>query len=231
LSYYPAYLDLHGRLALLVGGGRVASRKLASLLAAGARVRLVAPELDADTAAQLPHSRVEERRRPFAPGDLDGAWLAVCATDDETVNRAVAATAEERRVFVNVVDVPPLCSFIVPASLSRGELMLAVSTGGASPAMARRLRERLEREFGPEWGPYLRLMRALRQRLTAQGRPAEANRPLFFALADSDLLARVAARDAVGVDALITRVLGPGHTLAELGWGPTDLEPAGEDAS
>jgi siroheme synthase-like protein len=122
LNYYPAYLDLRGRLALLVGGGRVAARKLASLVEAGARVRLVAPALDPDTAAQLPHPMVEERRRDFAPADLEGAWLAVCATDDEAVNRAVASAAEEQRVFVNVVDVPPLCSFIVPASLRRGEL-------------------------------------------------------------------------------------------------------------
>jgi precorrin-2 dehydrogenase/sirohydrochlorin ferrochelatase len=231
LSYYPAYLDLRGRLVLLVGGGRVAARKLASLVAAGARVRLVAPELAADTAAQLPHPMVDQRSRGFAPEDLEAAWLAVCATDDEAVNRAVAKAAEERRVFVNVVDVPPLCSFIVPASLSRGELMLAVSTGGASPAMARRLRERLEAEFGPEWGPFLRLMRALRQRVAALGRPAEENRPLFFALADSDLIARVAAADAAGVDALVAGVLGPGYSLAELGWRPADLEPTSEEAS
>lgn len=231
MNYYPAYLDLRGRLVLLVGGGRVAARKLASLIGAGARVRLVTPELAAETAAQLPHAMVEERRRGFAPADLEGVWLAVCATDDEAVNRDVARVAEEKRVFVNVVDVPPLCSFIVPASLTRGELMLAVSTGGASPAMARRLRERLEREFGPEWGPYLRLMRALRQRVTAQGRPAEENRPLFFALADSELLARVAARDAAGVEAVIAGVLGPGYSLADLGWTPADLEPTGEEAS
>lgn len=215
----------------MVGGGRVAARKLASLLEAGARVRLVAPELAAGTATQLPHEMVEERRREFVPEDLEGAWLAVCATDEEAVNRSVAKTAEAQRVFVNVVDVPSLCSFIVPASLRRGELMLAVSTGGASPAIARRLRERLEAEFGPEWGPYLRLMRALRRRLTALGRPAEDNRPLFFALADSDLLARVAARDAAGVDSVAARVLGLGFTLTDLGWEPKDLEPTPEEVS
>ena len=215
----------------MVGGGQVAARKLASLVAAGARVRLVAPELAGETLAQLPHPLVEERRRAFASDDLEGAWLAVCATDDEKVNRAVAEAAEAARIFVNVVDVPPLCSFIVPASLSRGELVLAVSTGGASPAVARRLRERLAREFGGEWGPYLRLMRVLRGRVAARGRSAEENRPLFFALADSDLLTRVADRDAEGVDAVLARVLGPGHTLADLGWSPRDLEPLAEEAS
>ncbi len=163
-------------------------------------------------------------RRQFQPRDLEGAALVVCATDDEELNRAVAAEAGRRGLFVNVVDVPELCSFIVPAVVRRGELTLAVSTGGASPAVARRLRERLEREFEPAWEPYLRLMRALRRRVTALGRPAAENRPKFFALADSELFQRVAAADAAGVDRIITSILGPGFTLAELGWRPEDLE-------
>lgn len=218
LQYYPAFLDLRGRLAVVVGGGQVAGRKVASLIEAGASVRLVAPELNPATAGLLPHPRVEHLARPFAPDDLEGAWLVISATNIEELNRAVAAEAEARRVFVNVVDVPELCSFIVPASLRRGDLCLAVSTGGAGPAVARRLRERLEGQYGPEWGDYLRLMRAARQWVKAQGRPAEANRPLFFALADSDLLPRLAAGDLAGVDEILTRVLGPGCNLGALGW-------------
>lgn len=221
-------LDLRERLVLLVGGGQVAGRKLASLIEAGALVRLVAPRLAPDTAAQLPHARVEHRQRGFTPGDLDGAWLAICATDNEPLNRAVAAAAEARRIFVNVVDVPDLCSFIVPASLRRGELTVAVSTGGAGPAVARRLREDLERQFGPPWGPYLILMRRARNWLKAQGRPAAANRPLFFALADAGLLELVAAGDAVGVEARLAAVLGPGCDLAALGLAPADLNPPPE---
>lgn len=223
-------LDLRGRLALLVGGGQVAARKLASLLEAGALVRLVAPRLAPETAAQLPHPLVEHRRRGFAPGDLDGVWLAVCASDDETLNRGVAAAAQAARVFVNVVDVPDLCSFIVPASLRRGELTIAVSTGGAGPAVARRLRESLERQFGPAWGPYLRLMRAARDWVKAQGRPAQANRPLFFALADAGLLELLAAGDMAGLEARLAAILGPGCDLAALGLAPADLAPSPEAA-
>lgn len=210
-------LDLGGRLVLLVGGGAVAARKLASLLEAGARVRLVSPELAPETEAQADNEGVELLSRGFEPHDLDGAWLVVCATDDEALNRSVAAAANEARVFVNVVDVPPLCSFIVPAVLHRGELTVAVSTGGASPAAARRLRQSLDRQFGPEWGPYLAILRAARARLTALGRPAAENRPAFYKLVDSELFERVAAGDAAGVEAVLARELGPGFSLAELG--------------
>lgn len=215
---------------LLVGGGQVAGRKLASLIEAGAWVRLVAPRLAPDTAVQLPHPRVEHRQRGFVPDDLRGAWLAICATDNEPLNRAVAAAAAVERVFVNVVDVPELCSFIVPASFRRGELTIATSTGGAGPAVARRLREGLERQFGPAWGPYLRLMRAARNWVKAQGRPAQDNRPLFFALADAGLLDLVAAGDLAGLEARLAAILGPGCDLAALGLAPADLDPTPEAA-
>ena len=224
MTYYPALLDLRDKLVAVIGGGRVASRKVASLLEVGARVRLVSPGLAPETEAQANDPGVELHEREFQPGDLDGACLVICATDNETLNRSVAAEAGKRGLFVNVVDVPALCSFIVPAVVRRGELTLAASTGGASPAAARRLRERLQEEFGPAWGPYLKLMRALRERVTAQGRPAQENRPKFFALADSDLFERVAALDAAGVDQTLESVLGPGFSLADLGWSSTDLE-------
>ena len=133
-------------------------------------------------------------------------------------------------MFVNVVDVPPLCSFIVPAVVRRGELCVAVSTGGASPAAARRLRQSLDQQFGPEWGPYLALLRAARARLTALGRPAAENRPLFYNLVDSELFDLVTKGDAGGVEDVLARELGPGFSLAELGLTPADLAPEGRAA-
>jgi precorrin-2 dehydrogenase len=227
LVYYPALLDLNHRLVLLVGGGQVAARKIASLLEVGARVRLVAPELSAETRAQAGHQDVELLERRFQPADLEGAALVICATGDEALNRSVAAEAEARGLFVNVVDVPPLCSFIVPAVVRRGDLTLAVSTGGASPAAARRLRQRLEGEFGPEWGLYLRILKKARAHLTAQGRPAAENRPLFYELVDSSLFERVAVGDAAGAEAILAELLGPGSSLAELGIDPGEFQ-AGE---
>ena len=217
MPYYPALLDLKDRLVLLVGGGRVAARKLASLLQAGARVRLVSPRLCPEAREQVGAPGVELRERGFQAGDVEGAWLVVSATDNEDLNRAVAQAAEAARVFVNVVDVPPLCSFIVPAVVRRGELTVAVSTGGASPAAARRLRQSLEGQFGPEWGVYLAILRAARAKLTAMGRPAAQNRPLFYELVDSELMQRVTAGNAAAVDEVLTRVLGTGFTLEDLG--------------
>lgn len=228
MGFYPALLNLKDRRVVVIGGGRVAGRKVAALAEAGARVALVAPRLAAETREVCESSGVELHQREYAPGDLAGAWLAVSATDLEDLNRAVAAEAEERGIFCNVVDVPRLCSFIVPASITRGDLVLAVSTGGASPAAARRLRQRLQSEFGPEWGPYLRLLHTVRLRLTDLGRPAAENRPLFYALVDSELFEMVSEGDAVGVDRVLERELGPGFSLAELGLTAGDLA-AGEE--
>lgn len=227
LPYYPVLLDLSGRLVLIVGGGRVAARKIASLLPAGARVRLVAPELAAETRALCGRPGVELLERSFRPADLEGVALVISATDQEALNRAVAAEAQARGMFVNVVDVPGLCSFIVPATLRRGDLVLAVSTSGASPAAAARLRQGLEGQFGPEWGLYLRILKAARVRLRALGRPAEENRPRLYQLVDSDLRGRVAAGDAAGVERILTAILGPGCGLADLGIDPGDFA-AGE---
>lgn len=208
----------------------MAARKLASLLAAGAEVRLVSPELHPETAALAARPGVELAERAFRPEDLAGAALVVAAARGE-VNRRVADLARAAGVWVNVVDDPGRGDFLVPASFRRGELTVAVSTGGASPAVARRVRQQLEQVFGPAWGPYLRLLARVRARLlegdgpeAASGvRPAGANRDIFYRLADSDLLDLVAQSDAAGVEALLSRELGPGWSLAHLGLEPGDL--------
>ena len=225
MAYYPAYLDLSGKNVLLVGGGRVAGRKLAALLEAGALVRLVSPELHSSTAGLCGRNEVEHMARGFIPADLDGAWLCVCSTDDEDLNRKVAAEAEKRRIFVNVVDVPPLCSFIVPASLKRGELHLAISTGGASPAVAAALRRSLEKQFGPEWADYLKVMRAARKEVLGRGAPSESNKPVFESLAAAGLLELIAQGGWSEVDRALRQVLGDECGLEKLGL--NDCKPKG----
>jgi precorrin-2 dehydrogenase / sirohydrochlorin ferrochelatase len=223
LPLYPAFLDLNDRLVLVVGGGRVAARKLASLLEAGALVRLVAPDLAPETLALAGSQRVEHLARAFETRDLEGVWLVISATDQPEVNREVAALARDKGVFANLVEQPELGSFLVPASLRRGNLTLAVSTGGASPAVARRLRQRLEREYGPEWGPYLRLLSAIRARMVNRDDCDQGNRPVFYALVESGLFEQVAAANPAGVEAVLAEVLGPGFTLADLGLTARDL--------
>jgi len=185
-SYYPVFLDLRGRRCVVVGGGEVARRKVESLLAAGAEVTVVAPRGDA-----MPPG-VTVVPRTFQSADLDGAFFVISATNDRDVNSAVAAEAEARGILVNVVDVPAESSVILPAVVRRGEFVLAVSTGGASPALARRLRERLETEFGEEYGALIAFLKALRQAwescYKAEGIPNSARKAAWEKVLDLPLL-------------------------------------------
>jgi precorrin-2 dehydrogenase / sirohydrochlorin ferrochelatase len=131
----------------VVGGGAVATRKVRKLLQAGAEVVVISPQV----LPELESMDVEVRRRPYADGDLEGAGLAFTAVDSREVNAAVADEAKERGVFINVADYPSEGDFAVPSTLQRGGLQVAVSTGGASPTLARRIRSELEETFGPEW--------------------------------------------------------------------------------
>jgi precorrin-2 dehydrogenase/sirohydrochlorin ferrochelatase len=149
LNLYPVFLDLAGREALVVGGGPVATRKAASLAKAGARVTVVAPQIGTELEQMGRENMARLFRRNFEPEDLEKKWLVIAATDDPQINRDVAKAAARKRIFCNVVDRPQICSFQVPAVLERGMLKIAVSTSGASPAMARRIRKELEARYGP----------------------------------------------------------------------------------
>lgn len=144
IAGYPVVLRLHGRRAVVVGGGSVAARKIIPLLRAGADVVVVAPAAEAAVERLAASATIVHVARPFEPADLDGAFLAVAATDNPGVNQAVAAAARERGVLVNVADDPAACDFTVPATVRRGSIALAISTGGRSPAFARYLREQLD---------------------------------------------------------------------------------------
>ena len=144
---YPIFLDLSGRRCVVVGGGEVASRKARKLLQARARVVVISPEIK----PELESVAVEVHRRLYEEGDLKGAYLAFAATDSREANSAVAREAEERGIPVNVADEPSEGDFALPSTLRRGRLQVAVSTGGASPTLARNIRDQLEDVFGSEW--------------------------------------------------------------------------------
>jgi precorrin-2 dehydrogenase/sirohydrochlorin ferrochelatase len=144
---YPIFLDLSGRRCVVVGGGGVADRKARKLLQARAEVVVISPEVG----AELESVAVEIHRREYREGDLEGAYLAFAATNVRKVNAAVAREAKERGILVNVADSPSEGDFALPSTLRRGRLQVAVSTGGASPTLARRIRGELEEAFGPEW--------------------------------------------------------------------------------
>ena len=144
VGYYPIFLDLADRPCLVVGGGSVAERKVESLLAVGARVTVVSPTVTACLAAWARAGRIAHRGRAYRVNDLAGVQIVFVATDDGAVTQAVAAAARARGVWVNAADAPARCDFILPSVIRRGRLAVAVSTGGASPAAARAIREELE---------------------------------------------------------------------------------------
>jgi siroheme synthase-like protein len=170
---YPANLVLAGRRVLVVGAGTVAARKIEGLLGCGARVVVVAPAVGDEVQALADDGRVELHRRAYRPGDLDGAWLAVTATDDPATNRAVFDDGEAGRVWVNAADDPLSCSFTLPSVVRQGPVMVTVATGGHSPALATWLRRHVASELGPEYAQLAGLLAEARAQLQAEGRSTE----------------------------------------------------------
>ena len=176
---FPLFLDLSGRLVVVVGAGSVAARKIQPLLDAGAQVRVGALSHGSDVARWIADQRIEFIQGQFDDAWLDGAWLVLAATDDDDVNRQVAAAATLRHLWVNVVDDATLSAFHVPARIERGPLQVAISSGGGAPMLARHLRERLETEIDESFGPLAEMLSAARGRIrTRYPRPAE--RRAFF---------------------------------------------------
>lgn len=176
---YPVMLRLDGARCLVVGGGQVAARKVAGLLEAGGQVVVVAPDLEGSLQKLAEQGRVEWVRRGFCRADLPGSRLVIAATDDEGVNAAVAREARRLGIWVNVVDQPDLCDFIAPAVVRRGPVVVACSTGGQSPALARDLRRRLERVVGPAYGEVAGMLGAIRAEVQER-LPEPAQRAAFW---------------------------------------------------
>lgn len=180
MRYFPINLDVRGRKALVVGGGRIALRKVKSLLMCRAEVTVVSPDVcpglaELDTIVKL--------ERGYRSGDVEGACLVISATDDQEVNRQVWVDASAAGIPCNVVDQPELCSFTLPAVLSQGDLLIAISTGGVSPALAGRLRRKLEGELKPVFSTHLKLLAEIRPRVKASALTPRRRSELLKAMA------------------------------------------------
>src|SRR5512138_3189991 len=166
-DYFPAFLDLRGRRCLVAGGGEVGERKARTLLECGALVMIVSPTLTPGLTVLAATGRIQHRARLFRRSDLRGRALAIAATGDARVDEEIATMSRRSRVLVNVVDRPEHCDLIMPSVLRRGELQIAVSTGGRCPALAREIRRRLEGLFGPDYAEIVRRAGADRRRARA----------------------------------------------------------------
>lgn len=187
MRYFPVYLDLRERPCVLVGGGQVAERKALSL-EAGADVTVVSPSLTAKLQELSSSGKINHLAKTYEDRDIAGAYLVVAATNSPEANAAIGRLCRKKQVLVNVAAPPEESSFIVPSVVERGELIIAVSTCGASPALSKKIRQELEERYGPEYGLFLRKMAAVRARLLDEAAGEEARRAMLRALVDSDVL-------------------------------------------
>ena len=189
---YPAILMLDGRLGVVIGGGVIGERKVRTLLDAGAKVKVVTPEATPHLKKLAGDDKIELIERPYQRGDLKGAAVVIASTDERDVNQAIYEEALDEGVPVNVVDDPPHCTFIAPSIVRRGDLMIAISTGGTNPAMAVRIRERLEKEFGPEYEAYFDLIKRLKSEVD-QASTQQERADAWYRVVDSNVLDLVRA--------------------------------------
>ncbi|MDH5511098.1 MAG: bifunctional precorrin-2 dehydrogenase/sirohydrochlorin ferrochelatase [Nitrospinota bacterium] len=204
---YPVFLSLAEAKCVVVGGGEVAARKIAGLRVAGAAVMVVAPKLCPAAMEQVEVGEAQWIKGTFTPQALDGATLVIASTDNSEVNREVASEAKARNIPVNVVDQPELCGFYVPSVVRRGDLVIAISTSGNSPAIAKRVRKNLEKEFGPEWEPYLEIMGQARRMALCLFDDQKTREEIFNTLAESDLFDLVKKGDMQAAQKMVTEIV------------------------
>ncbi|HXT24699.1 MAG TPA: bifunctional precorrin-2 dehydrogenase/sirohydrochlorin ferrochelatase [Candidatus Eisenbacteria bacterium] len=187
MNLFPMFVKLHGRLVVVVGGGEIASGKIDGLLKAGGNVRLIAPKVHLSLASLIRTRLIDWIPREFTAGDLDGAALAIAATSAPGVNASVFREAESRGIFCNAVDDIENCHFYYGSVVQRGDLQIAVSTNGKSPALAQRLRQELEQQFGPEYAVWLEWLGAARELLRAADGGAESSKQMLRHLASKPM--------------------------------------------
>ena len=208
MRYYPIYVNLHGKRCLVVGAGQVGRRKIATLAECGAQEILVIDLAPAEACAELlSHPAVVFACRPYETTDLDGRFLVIASTDDEALNWRISRECAERGIPCNIVDQPEKCSFIVPALFTQGDLTVAISTGGSSPALARKIRQGLGEFLGSEYGALLILMSRLRPMVLGLGLGSPANSKLFRELVNSPLLEALEQADAARAETILRDIL------------------------
>lgn len=218
MNYFPVSLDLRYRKCLVAGAGEVGLRKIRRLIdAAPEEILVVEPNPDPDLVAlSRDQDNLRLEQRVFGPEDLTDRFLVIASTGDNRVNREISRLCRERNILCNIVDKPELCSFIVPALFRRGELSFAVSTGGASPALARRAKERLQYCFGPEYASLTRLLGRLRPQVLELNLDGETNKAIFRSLCGDEVLKALQKENREELERLLRNTL-PGQLHSEIG--------------
>ncbi len=216
MKYYPICLDIQNRNCLVVGGGSVGIRKVITLLNCGAHVTVVSPAASAHLQELANNGLIILKKRFFRSSDLDSMFLVCSATDNQELNRQIHTEAESLGMLCNVADRPEVCNFILPSIVNRGDLIIAISTSGQSPAFAKKLRKDLEEAFGSEYAEFLKLMGAVRKKLLRQDHQPEAHKHFFEQLINRDLVAMIKAHQYDDINAVLFEILGKGYEFESL---------------
>ncbi len=192
------------------------TRKVGTLLECGAEVSVASPVATDRLRKLADESKIVLHLRPYRSSDLEGAFLVIGATDDEDLNARISKDAEALGMLCNIADRPEVCNFILPSIIKKGDLVVAISTSGQSPAFAKKLRKEMEKQFGDEYAVFLDLMGAVRRKLLAEAHEPEAHKPLFEELINSSIMEYIREKDEERIDSVLRRVLGEGYRFGEL---------------
>jgi len=204
MPYYPILVDLKGKEVVVVGGGNVAQRKIETLLEYGAVVNAVSRQLTPVLKRYLEEGKIKFLGEEFRESYLNGVFMVIASTDDASLNHRISQEARKKGLLINAVDQPSDCNFIVPAILRRGDLLIAVSTSGKSPALAKKLRKELEDEFGLEYATLLVIMGNLRKEVLSRGFSQNENSRIFSDIIDSHILEAIQREDWNEVASILT---------------------------
>ncbi len=216
MRYYPVNLDIQKKNCLVIGGGPVGTRKVQTLLECGATVTVVSPFVTEKLAQMAENQQITWYKRPYESADLEDVFLVIGATDDEALNIRISKDAEKRQKLCNIADRPEVCNFILPSIVQKDDLIIAISTSGKSPAFAKKLRKDLERQFGDEYGVFLKIMGAVRKKLLAETHEPEAHKPVFEKLIHSNLLDHIRSKDLKAINEELYNLLGAGYRFEDL---------------
>lgn len=216
MRYYPIFLDIRNKPCVVIGGGKVAERKAAGLLKAGASVIVISPGLTAQMKKLAQTGKISHIRRRYRKGDLLGKSIAIAASGSREANRAVFEEARNLKIPVNTVDAPLLSSFIVPSVVERFPLAIAISTSGQCPALSKKLRKKLEKEIGKEYANFAKILGAVRTKLLKERVNRDKKDRIIAALVSSDIPALIKRRAKRKIEALVKKV--SGYTFFDLGF-------------
>lgn len=207
MTFYPVYLNLDGRRVVVIGGGRIAERKIEGLLATRASIVVISPRITRRVEGLVRSKLIEWKKRTYASGDCAGAALVFSATGDPFVRTAVFEEARAARIIVNTVDDPAFCDFIMPAVIRRGDLTVAISTAGSSPALAARLRRKLSKILGQEYARMLELMSRVRPEIRRRFEDPDDRKDVHYRIVSSEVLGLLKNKDHDAADRRVREIM------------------------